>query len=89
MGAGGDDTAAWRPLAIATPHKRVLVLAAATGCSGVPSSWAARRDRPGVASLPDLARDSAARMASLLDAVREPADLTMVSIHWGCNGDTR
>jgi poly-gamma-glutamate capsule biosynthesis protein CapA/YwtB (metallophosphatase superfamily) len=85
VGAGRDHAAAWRPLTIATPHGRLVVLAAATDSSGVPSSWAARPDRPGVAYLPDLDRHSAAQMVSRLNAVRRPGDLTMVSIHWGSN----
>ncbi len=85
VGAGVDDDAAWRPAAVPTPSGRILVLAAATGTSGVPDSWAAAARRPGVAYLPVLDGRAATRVAAHLNAVRRPADAAIVSIHWGSN----
>ncbi|HWA60850.1 MAG TPA: CapA family protein [Caulobacteraceae bacterium] len=84
-GAGRDEAEALEPAVVDRGGKgRVLLLACATGDSGVPSAWAARQGRPGVARI-DLGLASAERIGRSLDAVRRPGDAAVVSIHWGGN----
>ena len=85
-GAGADGDQAWAPAAISfDTHSRVLVFAAATRSSGVPSAWAAAPRRAGVALLPDLSEDTATMLAEDVMRRRVPGDWVVFSIHWGGN----
>jgi poly-gamma-glutamate synthesis protein (capsule biosynthesis protein) len=85
-GAGRDLTEARRP-AVVPVHddRRVLVFALGLATSGIPASWAATAERPGV----DLAcRPSPADadgMVARVEGVRRPGDTVVVSVHWGGN----
>ncbi|MER7482590.1 CapA family protein [Streptomyces sp. NPDC126510] len=82
-GAGRDADAAYAPAVVPLAGgRRLRVFALGAGSSGIPSGWAARADRPGVAYLPDLSPATARAV------VRRPGrsgDLTVVSVHWGSN----
>jgi poly-gamma-glutamate capsule biosynthesis protein CapA/YwtB (metallophosphatase superfamily) len=65
--------------------RRVLVVAAAEPGSGVPFSWAAGPDRPGVAFLSRLDDAEADAMARRVDRERRGGDVVVASIHWGSN----
>jgi poly-gamma-glutamate synthesis protein (capsule biosynthesis protein) len=85
-GAGRDDAEAAAPAAIELPGTgRVLVFAFGHESSGVPRSWAARKDRAGVNFLADLSEQSADAAAELIRTRRRAGDLVVVSIHWGGN----
>jgi poly-gamma-glutamate synthesis protein (capsule biosynthesis protein) len=64
---------------------RVLVFAFATGSSGVPESWAATGDGPGVAFLPDLSSRSVAVVRAAIEACKRAGDVAVASLHWGGN----
>lgn len=85
-GAGRDVQEAERPAAVPLAGGgRVLVLARALPSSGVPWSWAATDDRPGVALLPEPSPAEADRLIGQVQEVRQPGDVVVVSIHWGPN----
>lgn len=85
-GAGRDQAEATRPAVLPLPGGgRLLVFAFALGSSGVPASWAATAERPGVNYLPDAAERRLERIAAAVDDHRRPGDLVLVSIHWGGN----
>ena len=85
-GAGRDSDEARRPVAIPVPGRsRVVVLSCGTGSSGIPASWAATRDRPGIDLLPDLSDATADDVTGRVRAEKRPGDLAVVSIHWGSN----
>jgi poly-gamma-glutamate capsule biosynthesis protein CapA/YwtB (metallophosphatase superfamily) len=85
-GAGLDLQQASAPAALPwADGGRVLLSAWATPSSGVPEGWAAGRDRPGVALLPELTERSAAAVARTVERVRQPGDVAVVSLHWGGN----
>ncbi len=65
--------------------RRVLVAAAAERGSGVPRSWQATDQAPGVVLLEDLDDDEAKAIAARLDLVRRAGDVAIVSLHWGGN----
>ena len=69
------------------PARLPSVLVYSVGCedSGIPPSWAASAERPGVNFLADLSTRSAERLAERIHATRQPGDLVVVSIHWGGN----
>ena len=84
-GAGRTLAEARAPAVLAAPGKgRVLVYSLAAESSGVPPSWAAGPDEPGV-NLTDLSVQAAEALAAEICAVRRPGDVAVVSIHWGGN----
>jgi poly-gamma-glutamate capsule biosynthesis protein CapA/YwtB (metallophosphatase superfamily) len=81
VGAGHTLAEARRPRRLAGA---VLVSCATTG-SGVPRSWAATEQRPGVDLLPDLSNATADAVAARATNAAAPGELVVVSIHWGSN----
>jgi poly-gamma-glutamate synthesis protein (capsule biosynthesis protein) len=85
-GAGRNIREAQDPAVMTIPEKgRVLVFSFGSETSGIPWSWAAARDRPGVNMLPDF---SAATIRDIRDGIgkaRLPGDIVVASIHWGGN----
>jgi poly-gamma-glutamate capsule biosynthesis protein CapA/YwtB (metallophosphatase superfamily) len=85
-GAGRDRVEARIPAIVELAGGgRVLVFAVATDDSGVPESWAARADRPGVDRLAGLTVEDADRLLARIAAVRRAGDVVVLSIHWGGN----
>jgi poly-gamma-glutamate capsule biosynthesis protein CapA/YwtB (metallophosphatase superfamily) len=64
---------------------RILVLSVALKTSGVPATWAASSERPGVHLLTDLSDASVARIAERVGRLRRTGDAIILSIHWGPN----
>jgi poly-gamma-glutamate synthesis protein (capsule biosynthesis protein) len=64
---------------------RVLVFALGHESSGIPRSWAARKDRAGISLLDGFSKRSIERIAKRVGAVKRPGDIVVVSIHWGGN----
>ncbi|NUP45932.1 MAG: CapA family protein [Catenulispora sp.] len=87
VGAGEDLEEARRPVLVPVPGAsgRIIVLACAMASAGVPDSWAAGADRPGVWFVPSLADTVADEIVGRLSAVRQPGDICVVSLHWGSN----
>ena len=87
IGAGADIHAAQR-LAVITlsGDRRIIVGSVATESSGVPESWAADRDRPGVWLIRDPShRGAADDVAAHVLAHKRTGDIAIVSVHWGSN----
>jgi poly-gamma-glutamate capsule biosynthesis protein CapA/YwtB (metallophosphatase superfamily) len=85
-GAGRNAGKAGRPAIVPAPGGgRVLVFSVGTASSGIPPTWAAGPDHPGVAYLPEPSRAYADRLVELAGLVRRPGDITIASIHWGSN----
>jgi len=86
VGAGLDVQQAERPVLVDIPGSgRVLTVAVGIACSGVPRSWAATADRPGVAFILDLSEASAARITDRVLALKRPGDVAVASLHLGSN----
>ncbi len=85
-GAGCDAAQARQPVAVPVPGSgRVVVFACGAASSGIPPTWAATPARPGVAFLPSLSDAAADDLIARAEAVRQPHDVVVVSIHWGSN----
>lgn len=85
-GAGLDADEAAAPAVIElTGGGRVLVIGFALETSGVPASWAAGAYKPGVNLLADVSARSLAQIARSVEAMKQPGDLAVASIHWGGN----
>ncbi|TQV64676.1 MAG: CapA family protein [Halothiobacillaceae bacterium] len=86
VGAGRNADEAAEPAILPAPHGgRVLVFAYGESSSGVPSSWAASGQRPGVNRLTDHSDETIADIARRVAQVRRPGDIAVFSIHWGGN----
>lgn len=84
-GVGRDDKEATRPAVCDVEGKgRVLVIGLGSTSSGIPESWAASIDKPGVNLLLDDSGD-VSRITRQVKAVRRPRDIVVASIHWGSN----
>jgi poly-gamma-glutamate capsule biosynthesis protein CapA/YwtB (metallophosphatase superfamily) len=85
-GAGRDLEAAWRPAVVHTPAGgRVLVFSMGARSSGIPPSWAATDDRPGVAALGEPLARQAPMVVDRIQRWRREGDVVVASIHWGSN----
>src|SRR5262249_52333933 len=85
-GAGHNLDEASSPARLHVPDKaRVLIFSFALPSSGVPPGWAATSDAPGVNYLRDLSAASIAKIGMQIAHARQPADVILVSIHWGPN----
>ncbi len=65
--------------------RRVIVFAFGSTTSGIPRAWAALHDKPGVNLLGGLSDKTVRRVASKVQAVKQPGDIVLTSIHWGEN----
>ncbi|MHA6964145.1 CapA family protein [Zobellella denitrificans] len=87
-GAGRDLAEARAPARIELgPGEggRLLIFALALASSGVPESWAAGVNRPGVFFLPALTAPALDELKALIRRWQRPGDRVLVSIHWGPN----
>jgi len=85
-GAGRDLAAARAPTVLdVSDGRRVIVLAFAATTSGVPSTWAARPDSPGINVLTSLSEANAELIATQIVQMKRPGDIVVVSLHWGPN----
>jgi poly-gamma-glutamate synthesis protein (capsule biosynthesis protein) len=85
-GAGNTLADARAPAVVEISGKgRVVVFGFGDESSGIPSSWAATNDRPGIDVLPDLSEATATGIADRVRQVKRPRDIVVASIHWGSN----
>jgi poly-gamma-glutamate synthesis protein (capsule biosynthesis protein) len=85
-GAGRNLQEAETPAVMAVKGKgKVIVFSGGLTTSGIPSSWAAAKDRPGVNLLPDVSNEIVGRMQEKVAAIKQPGDIVVASIHWGRN----
>ena len=64
---------------------RLLVFSFGAVTSGIPRSWAATTDIPGVNLLTRLSEADARQAAEYIVNIKKPGDLVVVSLHWGSN----
>jgi poly-gamma-glutamate synthesis protein (capsule biosynthesis protein) len=85
-GAGRSAAEAAAPARLkAADGRGVLVFAAAFGSSGVPASWAAGPNKPGLFLLEDLSSRTAVELTERVARERHSGEIVIVSLHWGPN----
>jgi poly-gamma-glutamate synthesis protein (capsule biosynthesis protein) len=85
-GAGQNLTEAETPAVMAVTGKgRVIVFAYGLPSSGIPASWAASAEQPGVNLLKDLSAPTVRQIKANVEAVKQPGDIVVASLHWGGN----
>ncbi len=85
-GAGKNLQGTQTPAVMEVEGKgRVIVFSYGLSTSGIPSSWAASEDQPGVNLLTDLSDQTVLHIKANVEAVKQPGDIVVASIHWGSN----
>jgi poly-gamma-glutamate synthesis protein (capsule biosynthesis protein) len=64
---------------------RVIVFSFGLDSSGIPFSWAASEDKPGVNLLNNLSEQTIRHIKTTVEAVKQQGDIVVASIHWGSN----
>jgi poly-gamma-glutamate synthesis protein (capsule biosynthesis protein) len=85
-GAGHNIQEAEKPVVIEVEGKgRVIIFSYGLQSSGIPFSWAASKDNPGVNLLENLYDPTVRRIKEQVAAMKQQRDIVVVSIHWGSN----
>ncbi len=85
-GAGRNAFEAAAPATLDLANEaRLLVFSFGAVTSGIPRSWAATTDIPGVNLLTRLSEADARHAAEYIVSIKKPGDLVVVSLHWGSN----
>lgn len=85
-GAGQNLEEAASPTVLDVNGKgRIVVFSFASETSGVPRSWAASEQRPGVNLLRDLSDKTVRKIREKVKSVKQQGDIVVASIHWGAN----
>ncbi|HAM49547.1 MAG TPA: poly-gamma-glutamate biosynthesis protein [Nitrospiraceae bacterium] len=85
-GAGRDLQEAEAPAVVEVPdNARVLMFSVGSEKSGIPLSWVAMANRPGIHLLRDFSTQTVLSIKSKIEGVKQPGDLVIASIHWGGN----
>lgn len=86
VGAGRNAGEARRPAIVDLEGGgHVVIFSCGMASSGIPSSWAATSDQPGINFVPDLSGSSAGEVADRMCATKRPGDVVVASLHWGSN----
>lgn len=86
VGAGRNREEAEAPAVFEIQGKgRVIVFSLGSPTSGIPLSWAASEDKPGVSLLKDLSDDTVRSIEGKVRRVKHQGDIVIASIHWGSN----
>jgi len=85
-GAGQNIKEAETPAVMELEGKgRVIVISFGSETSGIPLSWAASEDKPGVNLLKDLSGKTVQYIKERVQEVKQQGDIVVVSVHWGGN----
>lgn len=85
-GAGHNIQAAEVPAIMEVKKKgRVIAFSFGLTSSGIPPSWAAGKNKPGVNLLPNLSEETVEYIQKQVEQVKRWGDVVLVSIHWGGN----
>jgi poly-gamma-glutamate synthesis protein (capsule biosynthesis protein) len=85
-GAGRNLQSAETPAIMEVKGKgRAIAFSFGVTTSGIPLSWAAQKDKPGVNLLPDLSEPTVRYIQKQVERVKQPGDVVIASIHWGSN----
>jgi poly-gamma-glutamate synthesis protein (capsule biosynthesis protein) len=85
-GAGLNLAEAERPAVMEVKGKgRVLVFSFGSTTSGIPLSWAAQKEKPGVNLLNSFSDISVGSIREKILSLKQRGDIVVASIHWGGN----
>lgn len=85
IGAGRNLQESQKPVEIPLGTQRILIFALAFASSGVPASWAATSQQPGIHFFSEPDSAALEEMVKAIHLWKKPGDCVLVSIHWGEN----
>lgn len=86
VGAGRNEAEARAPLVFDLPSgRRVVLFAYGSVDSGIPRSWGARGNTPGINLLRDYSPSTVSQIAEAVRSIKVAGDIVVASIHWGSN----
>jgi poly-gamma-glutamate synthesis protein (capsule biosynthesis protein) len=84
VGAGKHRYEATEPAVFRITGKgRLVIFAYGLKTSGIPGSWAASDNSPGINVLPDLSARTINGIEKEVAAIKQPGDIVLLSLHWG------
>ena len=85
-GAGRNLGEAEAPAVMVVKEKgRAILFSFGSETSGIPLSWAASQDKPGVNLLKDLSDKTIRHIEEKVRKMKQQGDIVIISIHWGGN----
>jgi poly-gamma-glutamate synthesis protein (capsule biosynthesis protein) len=84
-GAGINDTEAASPAIMPLNEGNIIVLAYGAKSSGIPKSWEAQENVPGLNMLPETVEFAVALIKNEISKVKQKNDIVVLSLHWGEN----
>jgi poly-gamma-glutamate synthesis protein (capsule biosynthesis protein) len=85
-GAGKSIEEAEAPAVMEVKGKgKVIVFSFGSETSGIPSSWGASEDKPGINLLRDLSDKDVQNIKQRVEEFKRPESIVVASIHWGPN----
>jgi poly-gamma-glutamate synthesis protein (capsule biosynthesis protein) len=85
-GAGQDLVEAGTPAVLEVKGKgRAILFSFGSKTSGIPLSWAASRERPGINLLKDFSEKTVQDIKEKVRELKRQGDIVVASIHWGWN----
>ena len=84
-GAGINDTEAANPASLPSQNGKIIVLAYGSKSSGIPKSWAAQENLPGINMLPETDEMAVVLIKNEISKIKQKNDIAILSIHWGGN----
>ena len=84
-GAGISDLEATKPSILPLSKGKIIVLAYGAKSSGIPKSWEAQENVPGLNLLPETVELTVALIKSEVEKIKQKNDIVLLSIHWGGN----
>lgn len=84
-GAGVNDIETAKPAILPLTKGKIIVLAYGAKSSGIPKSWEAQENLPGLNMLPETVDFAVALIKSAVEKIKQKNDIVLVSLHWGRN----
>ena len=84
-GAGINEIEAATPASLPLQKGKIIVMAYGAKSSGIPKSWEAKENVPGLNMLPETVELAVALIKSEVEKNKQKNDIVLVSIHWGGN----
>ena len=86
VGAGRNASEARRPALVNVEGGRhIVIFSCGMASSGVPPSWTATPDQPGINFVPDLSTSSVGEVTDWVCTTKRSGDVVIASLHWGSN----
>lgn len=84
-GGGEHIEEAQKPAILEKQENRIIIFSYGMESSGIPASWAASTNAPGINLLPDVSTEMVDNISKQVEKVKQKGDVVIFSVHWGSN----